>query len=209
MQTNELINQLTKHTTPVKPLMHPILQTGIWLLFSAFYFIALSAFMGIREDLVEMVQQPLFSTELILATITALTAAVVAICLSVPDAYQKLWLRWIAVVGFSALTLLLLYRLLATEHYDDFMTGLGCSGEVCLYAFIPGVFLVLMLRRAATVHSGWAGAMCGLAVGLFGYIFLRLTEPNDDILHLMTWHYLPLLAIVALGTICGIRCLKW
>lgn len=209
MQTEELITQLSKQVTPVHPLAHPMTQTGFWLLLCATGFGAVAYWSGLRHDLAAVMQIPQFLLELILALITAIGAAITAICLAVPDAYQKLYLRWVPVAGAIALTLLLLYRLGSAEIAFPLRLAPQCAGEMCLYALLPGALLFFLLRRAASTHSGWAGAMCGLAVGLFGYIFLRLTEANDEIPHLLAWHYLPVAAITLVGTLCGNRWLRW
>jgi hypothetical protein len=42
-----------------------------------------------------------------------------------------------------------------------------------------------------------------------GALWLRLHELNDSISHVVTWHYLPMLAAGAIGLWLGRRLLKW
>lgn len=54
-----------------------------------------------------------------------------------------------------------------------------------------------------------AGFIAVIAAVSVGAITLRLAEPNDQIAHLLVWHYLPSVFFASLGALLGRYLLRW
>jgi hypothetical protein len=65
------------------------------------------------------------------------------------------------------------------------------------------------MRKYASTHSYWAGSIALLFAFSVGALWLRLHEINDSILHVVEWHYLPMLGFGLAGLWLGKTLLKW
>jgi hypothetical protein len=58
---------------------------------------------------------------------------------------------------------------------------------------------LLFAWRADSTHYRLAGSVALLSAFSVGALWLRLHEANDSIVHVIEWHYLPILAIGIAG----------
>jgi hypothetical protein len=65
------------------------------------------------------------------------------------------------------------------------------------------------MRKFASTHHCWAGGIALLAAFSVGALWLRLYEQTDSIMHVIEWHYLPMIFIGLAGMWLGRRILKW
>ena len=65
------------------------------------------------------------------------------------------------------------------------------------------------MRKYASTHYRLAGSVALLSAFSVGALWLRLHEVNDSIVHVIEWHYLPMLVIGLIGLGLGQRVLKW
>ena len=86
----------------------------------------------------------------------------------------------------------------------------------------PGYPLYVLVTRglwALGIDAVWALALPGalasagllavIAAVSVGAITLRLAEANDEIMHLLSWHYLPSIFFASLGALLGRYLLRW
>ena len=74
---------------------------------------------------------------------------------------------------------------------------------------LPAGWTFYSMRKYASTHYRLAGSVALLSAFSVGALWLRLHEVNDSIVHVIEWHYLPMLAIGWLGWRLGKRILKW
>lgn len=209
--TNKLIATLTEEVVPVTP-WNPARVVARWLMLAAGYLLLVTLGLGIRPDIMEKLSQPVYALELLLCGLIAATAGMAAACLAVPDSYQKRWVKWLPFAPIVALGMLLLTgngvdaemlsASAATPQY-------GVVLKLILLAVIPGIFLFVIIRRAAPVECCWAGSMAALAVGSMSYLTLRLVETGGNTADVMLWCYLPMLLLTMLGMMLGKFLLRW
>jgi hypothetical protein len=65
------------------------------------------------------------------------------------------------------------------------------------------------MRKYASTHYRLAGSVALLFSFSVGALWLRLHEMTDSIVHVIEWHYLPMLVIGIVGLWLGQRLLKW
>ena len=80
-------------------------------------------------------------------------------------------------------------------------TGIKCLRNILIVAVPPSAFLFYMLRRSVTLNLktvGFLFVLASTAVGCFGTRFIC---PNDDPLHFLVWHFVPVILTGCLGTL--------
>src|SRR5437870_4815677 len=104
--TPELIDSLAASVTPVRRLRPPLVRATFWLLLAAFILVLLAISQGVRPDLAQRLQQPVFAVGLVASLLTGILAAIAAFVVSLPDRSRR-WLvlpapalvAWISTVG--------------------------------------------------------------------------------------------------------------
>jgi hypothetical protein len=84
-----------------------------------------------------------------------------------------------------------------------------CTLCITLVSIPPAVWTLLVMRRYACTHFRAAGGIALMSAFSIGALWLRLHEVNDSIVHVLQWHYLPMLMVGLLGLCLGKRLLKW
>lgn len=206
MQTNDFIATLAKEGAR-KAFPSPSKVTIGWLLAIIAYFGLLIAFYGFRPDMAQKITQPVYLTELLGMTVTAIMAAWAASWLALPDTNQKSWVRFLPFIPLAFLMGMLVYgmftnsALTLTECLK--MGRYDCILRIVIYSLLPAGLMFYTIQKAAPVRCCWAGSMAGLSVASFGYILLRLIGKSDDPTQLLVWHFLPVFLIMAIGMMIG------
>jgi len=213
MKTEDLIQQLVNEG-PQKPMPHPMRQTMVWLLGMLVYLILITMYIGFRPDINQKLGEISYTFEFILLLGLGITSALSAFCLSRPDGHQMPWLKFVPfgfllvwiITAFSGMSeqinLENLAHSMALNHFD-------CPSYIAIFSIPPGMALFFLVRMGVTTQCYWAGSMATLSVTSFGYLLMRLIEPNDNPAHLIVWHALPIMLICMLGMIIGRLVLKW
>jgi len=206
----QLVNQLSSEATPVRTTTSPWQLSLKWSGFAiAYMLVALSA-SGLRPDLAQALQDPLYIAELLLLVLTLLSSILAASLLAFPDLHQKRKLAYTPAVLSGVFIMLLTYAWLADNPPAPFpVHSFECTLDITLIALIPAALAFVAMRRYASTHPGWAGSFSLLAAFSIGALWLRLYEVNDSILHVVQWHYLPMLGVGLAGWWLGARILKW
>ncbi|MDE3017362.1 MAG: DUF1109 family protein, partial [Pseudomonadota bacterium] len=143
MDTNAFISQLAAKGAQ-KPMQRPLLVAGKWLLLLAAYFAVVTMFTGFRPDIAAKWQQPLYLIELAAMLTTAITAAVAASFLALPDVGQRPWIRFVPFVPLMFLGGLLLQNM-ANGNAMPLIECIRLQKYQCillliLFSLLPGIF---------------------------------------------------------------------
>ena len=84
-----------------------------------------------------------------------------------------------------------------------------CTLCIALLSLPPALFMSWQIRRMASVRPRLAAMNAFLAAFAAAALALRLSEPADSMMHLVIFHYLPMLAAAALGSLIGRRIFRW
>lgn len=212
MNIDQLINRLAAEGAQ-KPLPHPIKQAAFWLFGTVVYLVMLSSYSGLRSDVNNRLDDPVYALELALLSGVAVSASFAALCLSRPDSYQMPYLKY---VSFGFLAGWALAAFTGSESFDwnqifDAMTlgQIDCVWHITLFSLPPAIAIFMIARRGATIQWCWAGGMATLAVTAFAYLCMRLIEQTDNPAHLIVWHAMPILSLCVLGMMAGMFLLRW
>lgn len=213
MNKDELIQNLSEKGLS-KPLPHPFKQSLAWIVCILLYMIVAATVEGFRFDINSKLQSITFIAEILLLLAISFSATIISIYYSRPDNLSYKPLRFIPflllVIWFFVAYSDSMYML----SVDNFIASLKSKGFMCtchimLITALPLIILFFFLRMGASVQHGWAGAMATLGITSFTYLFMRLIEPNDDIVHLITWHAFPIILMCLLAIKLSKLLLKW
>lgn len=207
---DSLIGQLAKEGVPVKPVPHPFALSLQWMALATAYLSVLLLVSGVRADLMPAFQHPWFVVEIILLVAVFVATSVSAAVLSFPDLYQMRRGAWIPVAIFGLFALALFFAWRADVPPAPFpVHSIECTLSIFLAALLPGAWLLYVMRKLASTHYRLAGSIALLHAFSIGALWLRLHEQSDSILHVVQWHYLPMIVFGIMGLWLGKRVLKW
>ena len=206
----ELVDTLAQDAAPVKPAPHPLKLSLGWAAAAVGYLVLSLWISGLRPDLMQKLHEPWFAAELVVLTLIFLSTSLSAAVLAFPDLHQMKKTAW-APAGLFALFVVIIFfaRRADVPPAPLPMHSFECTASITLFALLPAVWTFFSMRKFASTHSHWAGSVALLFAFSVGALWLRLYELNDSIIHVIEWHYLPMLGIGLIGWWMGKRLLKW
>lgn len=207
---DDLIGQLAQEGGAVKPAPHPVALSLQWMGLSALYLLVLLLFSGVRNELAAAFAHPWFAIEVGLLVVVFAVTSVSAALLSFPDMYQMRRVVWTPLLVFGVFACVLFMAWRADVPPAPFpVHGIECTLAILMVALLPGAWLLYLMRKLASTHYQWAGSIALLHAFSVGALWLRLQENNDSILHVLQWHYLPMIVFGIIGLWVGKLILKW
>jgi hypothetical protein len=165
---------------------------------------------GVRADIAVKLANPFYVTELAVLVLVIGSTGLSAVVLSYPDMHQAPGLALAPLLPLAAFAGLLLAgwimdsppAALPPHSYE-------CTLCITLYSMVAAAGLFYYLRKQASTHLYATGAVALVSAFGIGCLALRLSEPTDSVVHLVRWHYLPMLGSGLLGLVAGRVVLKW
>lgn len=215
MQTNDLIASLSREATKRQPLHAPLWLGLRLILVLSTYGVIAQFFMHIRPDVIAQFSRAPFTIEIALLFALFLSSVFAAVVAMYPDYHQKTWILSLPYLIFAVVAGFILYQM-AMMPVTSLMVipppggqPLECALCIAALSMIPSAFIFGLMRRGASVTPIRAGSFAVLGAASLGSLILRLAEPNDSLLHLAQWHYLPTLLFAVIGAFAGKWLLKW
>lgn len=205
-----LIDRLARDAAPVNPAPHPFMLSLGWVTGAAIYLVVSLWLSGLRPDLAQKLQEPWFVAELAALALLFVAASLSAAVLAFPDLHQMRKAAWAPAGLFALFVAIILFAWRADAPPAPLpMHSFECTASITLFSLLPAVWTFFSMRRFASTHYRWAGSIALLSAFSVGALWLRLHELNDSIIHVIQWHYLPMLGIGLIGWWLGKRVLKW
>jgi hypothetical protein len=213
VSTEDLIQRLASDLQPVRRLQSVAIRVAGWFVVALASLGLVMVVMGVRRELGDAVDRTDFAIEAALLIVTAVSAAVGALLVSIPSAERARLVRVRPLVAGSATVLWALGELLIASAIGA-PTGRLTFAWHCVYktasvAAIPSVVLFVMIRRAAPLYTARAGFLAILATAAVGVLGANIICPNDRPLHMLLWHATPLMLFAGLGAGLGTWLLRW
>ncbi|MDD2701184.1 MAG: DUF1109 domain-containing protein [Sideroxydans sp.] len=206
----QLVQQLSSEATTIRPAPSPWVLSLKWAGTALIYLLVALAASGLRPDLAQAVQQPLYVAELLLLLLILLATTFGSALLAFPDLHQKRKLVYAPAVFVAMFMLLMTFAWLTDTPPAPFpVHSFECTLDITFVSLIPAALAFWVLQTYASTYPHWAGSFALLAAFSVGAIWLRLYEVNDSILHVLQWHYLPMIMVGLIGYLAGRKALKW
>jgi hypothetical protein len=210
--TPDLINLLVANATPVRRLRPPVTRAAIWLLFAAFILGLLAIGHGVRPDVAQRLQQPVFIIGIAASLLTGILAAIASFMASLPDR-SRLWLLlpapalavWVSTIGYGCLTNWV------SIGPNGVLLGetARCFATLVLTSLPLSLAMLVMLRYAAPLRPTAVVMTGSLAVAAITATALSLFHSLDATVMILIWNLGTAAVIVGLGGMLGRRMFSW
>lgn len=214
LDTQALIARLSREAPP-KPELRPPAYFALRLIAVLVVYVLGTQFcLGVRPDIAVQLVRPMFVLEAALLAMLTVSGTLAAILAMYPDAYRRAWMFRLPYAIFLLLVALIVAQLFAPADVRMVIPPPGghamkCALCIAATSLIPAALMFGLLRKGASVHPLKAGSFAVLAASGLGCLTLRLSEVNDSLMHLISWHYLPTLLFAAAGAVLGRYLLRW
>ncbi len=206
----QLVEELSKDAAAVKPAPHPLLLSLKWLAFATAYLAISLAISGMRVDMAHALQDPWFIAEIAVLCGLIITTALSAAMLAFPDLHQQRRTAFAPVWMFALFLLVMFFAWRVDAPPAPLpMHDFKCTLNILLLSLLPSAGIFYAMRSLASTHPRLSGIVAVLFAFSTGALWLRLYEPNDSIIHVIEWHYLPMIAVGLLGLWLGKKLLRW
>ncbi len=205
--SDELIAALVSDLRPVRPLANPTRRAVRFGAVACGAVGAAVSLAGARQDLAARLRDAAFlgETALLLASFGAATWSALASC--VPGAAWRGTRSWL-MAALGAWLALIAARYALQPNVTAIGVGLACVRRMLLFGIVPACVLMLMLRRAAPLERGTSGFLACLSAGSLAVLGTRLLCAKEDALHVLFFHFTPLVALAVSGSLLGRRWLR-
>lgn len=206
----ELVESLAQDANPLKAAPHPFVLSLKWAAAAVVYLVVSLWSSGLRPDLMQKFHEPWFVAEVaslvVLFVATTLSAAVLAF----PDLHQMRKTALAPAGLFALFTAIMFFAWRADVPPAPLpVHSFECTVSITLFSLLPAAWTFFSMRKFASTHCRWAGSIALLSAFSVGALWLRLHELNDSVIHVIQWHYLPMLGIGLIGWWLGKTLLKW
>jgi hypothetical protein len=206
----ELIDKLAQDAVTVRPAHHPIVLSLEWMAVAVFYLAVSLMLSGLRPDLMLKLHEPWFVAEIAMLVCIFVATSLSAALLSFPDMHQMRRVAFAPVITFALFVLVMFLAWLADNPPAPLpIHNFQCTIGITLLSLLPAAWIFYVMRKFASTHYHLAGCCALLFAFSIGAIWLRLYEINDSIMHVIQWHYLPMIVFCIVGLWLGKVMLKW
>ena len=169
--------------------------------------------LGVRPDVMTAMHNPFFNLKFVETLALAVSAIVVSLHLSRPEASVKGW-GWLLLIPVGILAGGVAVEMMMPQKVPMMTRLVGSNSRVCLTA-IPLMSLPLLaaaligLRHGAPTRPAIAGAIAGLlSAGLAATLYASHCT-DDSPLFVVTWYTIATALVAAVGALVGSKVLKF
>jgi hypothetical protein len=171
------------------------------------------AALGVRPDIMTAMHNPFFDLKFAVTLALAISAIVVSLHLSRPEASLRGW-AWLLMIPVGILAAAIAGEMMIPQRLPMMTRLIGSNSRVCLTA-IPLISLPLLagaligLRHGAPSRPAVAGAIAGLlSAGLAATLYASHCT-DDSPLFVATWYTIAAALVTAVGALAGSRLLRF
>jgi len=207
---DELITKLAQDAATVKRAPHPFALCFEWMIVATIYLVVSLMVSGVRPDLMVKLHEPWYAVEIAALVGIFISTSLSATLLSYPDLHQMRRTAFAPVVMFGLFVLVVFFAWRADNPPAPLpIHSYQCTVSITLLSVLPAVLAFYVMRKFASTHYQWAGSNALLSAFSVGALWLRLHEVNNSIMHVIEWHYLPMIGVGIIGLWLGKIVLKW
>jgi hypothetical protein len=169
--------------------------------------------LGVRPDVMTAMHNPFFDLKFAITLALAVSAIVVSLHLSRPEASLKGW-GWLLLIPVGIIAAGIGSEMMMPQRLPMMTRLIGSNSRVCMAA-IPLLSLPLLagaligLRHGAPARPALAGAIAGLiSAGLAATLYASHCT-DDSPLFVATWYSIATAMVTAAGALIGARVLRF
>jgi hypothetical protein len=169
--------------------------------------------LGVRPDVMTAMRNPFFDLKFVVTLALAISAMVVCLHLSRPEASLKGW-GWLLLIPAGILAAGMASEMMLPQRLPMMTRLIGSNSRICMTA-IPLMSLPILagaligLRHGATARPALAGAIAGLASAGLAATLYAAHCTDDSPMFVATWYSLATAFVVAVGALAGAKVLRF
>jgi len=176
-------------------------------------FVIFMMVLGVRPDVMTAMRNPFFDLKFVITLALAISAIVVGLHLSRPEASLKGW-GWLLLIPVGIIAAGIGSEMMMPQRLPMMTRLVGNNSRICMTS-IPLLSLPLLagaligLRHGAPARPALAGALAGLiSAGLAATLYASHCT-DDSPLFVATWYPLATVVVTAIGALIGARVLRF
>jgi hypothetical protein len=212
MDTDQLIRTLAADNVHRAPRVGFVLALAL-LAAAPVALLIFFAGLGVRPDVMTAMHNPFFDLKFAVTLALAISAIMVSLHLSRPEASLRGW-AWLLMVPVGVLAAAIAGEMMLPQRLPMMTRLVGSNSRICMTA-IPLMSLPLLaaslfgLRHGAPTRPAVAGAIAGLlSAGLAATLYASHCT-DDSPLFVATWYTIATALVTALGALAGSRILRF
>ena len=212
MDTDQLIRTLAADNVHRAPRVGFVLALAL-LAAAPVALLIFFAGLGVRPDVMTAMHNPFFDLKFAVTLALAISAIMVSLHLSRPEASLRGW-AWLLMVPVGVLAAAIAGEMMLPQRLPMMTRLVGSNSKICMTA-IPLMSLPLLvaallgLRHGAPTRPAVAGAIAGLvSAGLAATLYASHCT-DDSPLFVATWYTIAAAAVTAVGALAGSKLLKF
>jgi hypothetical protein len=168
---------------------------------------------GVRPDVMTAMHNPFFDLKFVVTLTLAITAIIVSLHLSRPEASLKGW-AWLLLIPAAILLVGIVCEMMMPQRLPMMTRLIGSNSRICM-TVIPLLSLPLLaaaligLRHGAPTRPAVAGAVAGLLSAGFAATLYASHCTDDSPLFVATWYPIAIALVTAVGALAGSRVLRF
>jgi hypothetical protein len=169
--------------------------------------------LGVRPDVMTAMHNPFFDLKFLVTLALAISALVVSLHLSRPEASLRGW-SWLLLIPVGIVVAGIGSEMMLPQRLPMMTRLIGSNSRVCMTA-IPLLSLPLLagaligLRHGAPARPAVAGAIAGLiSAGLAATLYASHCT-DDSPLFVATWYSIATAGVAAAGALIGVKVLRF
>lgn len=198
---DDLVSRLVADLVPVPRLASPGRRAALFGIFAAVAVGGGVGLAGTRPDLLSKLCEPAFVVDAALVALLFGCSTIAALQSAVPgerSAAARATVLVLAAWLFSSAQ-----AFYAESQQAAFVLGVRCVERVAALSALPALVLIAMLRRAAPLRAEVSGLFALLASSSAAALGARALCSKDDGLHLLLWHWGPVMVTAMMGAFMG------
>jgi len=211
MNTDDLIDRLSRGVTVARPLPAPGIRTAVWMVWAVSYLVVVAVMMFAVMSSAGVTPTPLYLVQQSAALVTGIMAARAAFASVIPGSNNRVWAMPAAGAGVWVLSLLWasVLDLQAIGTLGVSRSDWPCVVSMTLGGLVVGSPLVWMLRRGAPLTPRLTAFLAALAALSLANIEACLTRPHAFALTILLWHGGTVATIATLCVLMNHRWFRW
>ena len=212
MDTDQLIRTLAADNVHRAPRVGFVLALAL-LAAAPVSLLIFFAGLGVRPDVMTAMHNPFFDLKFAVTLALAISAIMVSLHLSRPEASLRGW-AWLLMVPVGVLAAAIAGEMMLPQRLPMMTRLVGSNSRICMTA-IPLMSLPLLaaslfgLRHGAPTRPAVAGAIAGLlSAGLAATLYASHCT-DDSPLFVATWYTIATALVTALGALAGSKILRF
>jgi hypothetical protein len=205
-----LVSGLASEITPRRPLWPVRARLALWMLME----VGLLGWVisHTTNNFVARLAHPAYVIEIVFFATAAIICAALALKSAIPgrilSAKEVTMAASLAMAG--TVVLIMAQPIATSDPLGDFArNGLRCAVSTVLLGALPWLGLWWLVKRGASMSGWFSGLFAGAGALLFSFAVMRIVCPIDEPLHLLIWHLLPALTVMALSALAGVKWLRF